>query len=380
MRIIEDKVLIFNNYPLNLTDGGPSGFLAHNLSGHTSQYYEMNSIDLHSSFNQRVFSNLISSIKQSSFEKKAAGLDRLSKFKEWCVNAQRIFKKIQAKNYKFIYFHDVWQLKSCLPLILPTQKVLLQCHCPELPSEEISLLQPECSLGDVEWAREAEYDAFSRADILIFPNHYTTRIYASLISPHSTIYYLSSGAREVKDLRQYPIDREIINLLYIGRRNQIKGFDIILNSFQEAYKLRKNLNLILLGLGKQILSEEGIYDIGFSSSPHQWIYNCDYVINCNRQSYFDLSVLETLSVGTPLIISTNFGHQQLAEDNSQGIIDIGEPTIQNLLNTLLSQVLIKKEFNQKAVQENKLLYQQKYSDSVYRKNLNNLLSKIIFSK
>lgn len=373
--MIKNKVLIFNNYRLHLTDGGPSGFLAQNLLGHSSKYYDLNSPN--TSFTSRVFYKLNRYLKEN-LDIEAAGLHKTHMFKEMGTNAQKVFKIIHAKKYKFIYFHDVWQLKSCLPLIHPSQIILLQAHCPELPSEEIASQQPKFSQQDVEWSKEAEKDAFKRADILIFPNHDSTKIYTSLISPKSKVYYLTSGAKQVEDLRKYPINNEKIQLLYIGRRNKIKGFDIIQESFDNAYKIKKDINLILIGNGDKI-EKEGVFDIGFSHSPHHWIYNCDYVINCNRQSYFDLSVIETLSIGTPLILSTNFGHKEFAEDKSKGIIDIGEPTVQNLTNALLSPVLRKKELNQEAIEENQLLYKNKYSDFVYRENLENLLHTIISS-
>lgn len=373
--MIKNKVLIFNNYRLHLTDGGPSGFLAQNLLGHSSKYYDLNSPN--TSFTSRVFYKLNRYLKEN-LDIEAAGLHKTHMFKEMGTNAQKVFKIIHAKKYKFIYFHDVWQLKSCLPLIHPSQIILLQAHCPELPSEEIASQQPKFSQQDVEWSKEAEKDAFKRADILIFPNHDSTKIYTSLISPKSKVYYLTSGAKQVEDLRKYPINNEKIQLLYIGRRNKIKGFDIIQESFDNAYKIKKDINLILIGNGDKI-EKEGVFDIGFSHSPHHWIYNCDYVINCNRQSYFDLSVIATLSIGTPLILSTNFGHKEFAEDKSKGIIDIGEPTVQNLTNALLSPVLRKKELNQEAIEENQLLYKNKYSDFVYRENLENLLHTIISS-
>jgi glycosyltransferase involved in cell wall biosynthesis len=373
--VIKNKVLIFNNYRLHLTDGGPSGFLAQNLLGHNSKYYDLNSP--HTSLTRRVFYKLNRYLKEN-LDIEAAGLHKTHTFREMGTNAQKVFKIIHAKKYKFIYFHDVWQLKSCLPLIHPSQIILLQAHCPELPSEEIASQQPKFSPQDVEWSKEAEKDAFKRADILIFPNHDSTKIYTSLISPQSKVYYLTSGAKQVEDLRKYPINNEKIQLLYIGRRNRIKGFDIIQESFDNAYKSRKDINLILIGNGDKI-EKEGVFDIGFSHSPHHWIYNCDYVINCNRQSYFDLSVIETLSIGTPLILSTNFGHKEFAEEKSKGIIDIGEPTVQNLTNALLSPLLRKKELNQEAIEENQCLYKNKYSDFVYRENLEKLLHTIISS-
>jgi glycosyltransferase involved in cell wall biosynthesis len=374
MRLIEDRVLIFNNYSLSITDGGPSGFLAQNLLGHYSKYYDFYTTDFSGSRKNRLATKMSSLSGLSKITAKKSGLNSENSFLDWGLNAQRIFKYTKAKQYKFIYFHDVWQLKFCLPLLNYSQIVTLQCHCPELPSSETSS-QSKFTQVDVDWCKQAEKDAFNRANILIFPNKYVVEIYDSLINPASKIYYLSSGCKSRSDLRKYPVN-DGIKILYIGRRNKIKGFDIILEAFRRVYESRKDINLILVGNGEQII-EEGIFDIGFTSTSHQWIYNCDYVVNCNRQSYFDLSVLESLSLGTPIILSANYGHKQFLEDRSQGIINFGLPTVENLEKILLSSLLRRKNDNFEAVADNKKLYKDKYSDIIYREKLNEILIDIM---
>ncbi len=374
MKIIENKIFIFNNYPLSGTDGGPSGFLAQNIASHKSNYFEMNySLNPPTKF-ERLTAKLKLFSGKSTITARKAGLTLDNNFTEWGIIAQNIFQFQKLERYKFIYFHDVWQLKFCLPLIRQDQKIILQCHCPELPSIETAS-QAKFQQVDIEWCKQAEKDAFARADILIFPNQYVTPLFSSLINSRSKVYYLLSGCRPVSKLRLYPVS-EKINLLYIGRRNSVKGFDIVLNAFKEAREARKDINLILIGNGEEEI-DDGIFDIGFSNSPHHWIYSCDYLINCNRQSYLDLSLLEALSVGTPIILSTNYGHKQFQEDKSKGILDIGEPTVENLKTTLISENLRKKTKNYEAVEENRNLYERRYSDSIYRSNLENLLCEII---
>ena len=370
--MITDRILFFSNYPLNNTDGGPSGVLAQNLVGYESEFYQINNPDVKSTLLSKITRKIHNSFANKRI--KDAGLDKLNTFKEWTISSQKIFINNLVHRYKFIHFHDVCTMKACLPLIKPSQVVLLQSYCPELPSLEIAS-QPDFSQSDIEWTKEAEGDAFKRANILIFPNQYAANIYTPLISPKSQIFYLPYGAKKVRDLRQYPLNSPI-NLLYIGRRNQIKGFDLTIESFKEVYKSRKDINLILVGKGEKV-NEEGVFDVGFSSTPHHWINSCDYLLNCNRQSYWDLIILETLSIGTPIIMAPNFGHKQFIEDNSEGIINIGEPTVENLTNILSSPLIKKKEYNQEAMRQNRFLYENKYSDSIYRERLENLMQHII---
>lgn len=49
------------------------------------------------------------------------------------------------------------------------------------------------------------------------------------------------------------IDNSKINLMFIGRRNKIKGFDILINTFNEISQYRDDLNLILIGSGEKVV-------------------------------------------------------------------------------------------------------------------------------
>jgi glycosyltransferase involved in cell wall biosynthesis len=385
--LASNKVLIFVPpiYSLKTSDGGPSGFIAQNILGHSSQYYEL-SVDLPTnSQNYSLWNKIIKNLKltfgiplaeeiKRQKKRTEANLNNLNEFKWWGESSQQHFTDINAQNYKFIYFHDVWTMKACIPLLSPLQIIILQPHCPELPSQEIAS-QPRFSDSDVKWSVEAERDAFARADIIILPNSYTMEIYKPLITSKSRIYYLLSGAQQRNCLHKYPLNDKI-HLLYIGRRNHIKGFDIVLDGFQQAYTSRKDIELILVGKGIKI-DEEGIYDIGFTDSVHDWVYSCDYVINCNRQSYFDLSILEALSIGIPIIMSCTGGHKQFQMNKTKGIIDVGRPSSKNIAKILLSSEVKKKEFNKEQCDSNQQLYLSQYSDYIYRQNLENLLSSII---
>lgn len=338
-----NRCLIFTSpvYPLKITDGGPSGFIAQNLLDEESNFYQISrNIDV--SLNNKIKQKIRKILKKDTQKFDSQFLN--SFFQYWIQSTQRHFKEIEAQKYKYIYFHDIWSMKACLPLIKDTQTIILQSHCPELPSEEVASTS-HFNTFDVEWTKVSEKEAFNRADILIFPNQHIVKIYESLINKKSKIFYIPSGCKKTVNLSKYPLNDKI-HLLYIGRRNYIKGFDIVLEGFRQAYNLRKDIELILVGRGDKI-QEEGIYDIGFSDAVHHWIYNCDYIVNCNRQSYFDLSILETLSIGTPIIVSYSYGHKEFIDDNPCGIINMGESTVKNFKDILLSSQIRKKRIIRK---------------------------------
>ncbi len=130
--------LIFGNYPLRTTDGGPSGFLAQNLLGNSSPYCHLGTsqrwqepVGWRATWRRRIR-------REPGRTLRKAGLPRGSWFADLVVSARRIFECEHALAYDWIWFHDVWNMTACLDQIGAHQKVILQSHSPQLPSEEVA--------------------------------------------------------------------------------------------------------------------------------------------------------------------------------------------------------------------------------------------------
>ncbi|MFV0222425.1 hypothetical protein OBK16_08260 [Empedobacter falsenii] len=334
-----DKILIFYPYDININLGGPSGFIAHNLLNKSREDFVLSQ-------------DLINHSRLSVFLKKYL----FNKFNKSKHISEYVFNEINAKNYKYIFFHDCETLEHCKNLISHNQVVILQSHSPELPSEEV--IAKESSKEFVDFVVRAEKYSFERADIIIFPNEFCIPLYDTLNYDKSKIKYILSGAKKIEDLRKYPLDQSKINLLYIGRRNRIKGFDIVMDSFKKLTKYRDDVNLLLIGGGEQI-KERNVYDLGFSSTPLNWYYSVDYVVNANRKSYFDLSVIEALSTNVKMILADNYGHEYYKRKSSD-ILSFDSSDINNLNNILLNKLEKGNQTN-----ENMYLYNNELSDIKY---------------
>jgi glycosyltransferase involved in cell wall biosynthesis len=338
--MITDKILIFYTQSINLNLGGPSGFIAQNLIDKEKSFY----VFPYQLFSEKKLTTFLKLFLKNKFNFK----DHMSAF---------IFKEIKAYNYKYIYFHDCETFEYCKHLISPKQTVILQSHSPELPSTEAQA--SNMSPHFVDFLKKAEKNSFERADIIIFPHKDCVPLYESLKFDKSKIRYILSGAKSTSDLRKYPLEKDKINLLYIGRRNKIKGFDIVLESFKNVVKKRNDINLIIVGNGVKIESDQ-LFDIGTTNNPLNWYYSVDYVINSNRQSYFDLSVIEAVSTGTPIILANNFGHNYY-KDKSSGIITFNSNNQEELEDILLNTIKKEQEKNS----ENINLYNDELSDIKY---------------
>ncbi|STZ08827.1 glycosyltransferase, GG-Bacteroidales peptide system [Moraxella caprae] len=365
--MINNKILIFFPRALDINAGGPAGFLAHNLIDKPRDCFSLSN-DLCS---------LQNSLQKNLYRIKRE-LDKIlaSQFNKEEYQARYIFKKIKADQYQYIYFHEDIDFYHVKDLIGANQTVIFQPHCPELHSAEFLSHNPNDSTK-YELIKKAEKAVFERADVVVFPNVDCKPIYQELYTDRNKFYYILSGAKRNyngQNLSKKTLPKDKINLMYIGRRNQVKGFDIVLESFRKAYKKNPKLHLILVGNGNKI-EEEGITDIGFSKEPINWYYSVDYLVNANRQSYFDLSIIEALSTGVPIIMSDNFGHSYY--QNKSSLITTFDVNQSDSLVEILSNLSQKRNYDNLANIE---LYENYLTDGHYHQRLVNFHHDLISQK
>lgn len=296
-----NKILVYHPFSRSIRDGGPSGFIAQNLDTLESKFLSVTpgldgaKID---------FVDRLRTLHYGKYS--------LSQKSAVASNMMR-WRKTGAAAYKALWFHDAGMFATCSPWVSTDQYIIYQPHCPELPWNEF---------GDDRTATKVEAitrHLFKRADLIVLPNPGCVSIYHDLVDPNK-LAFLTSGCMKAPGFTRVPLDRSFVYFLFIGRRNHIKGFDVLLNGFTRASASRANIRLILCGKGEKV-NHPAIIDLGPSDRIHDWIASSDCVINVNRQSYFDLSVMETLSVGVPVALTATNGHAELV-GRSPGIFPI----------------------------------------------------------
>ncbi len=149
--------LIFGDYALRPTDGGPSGFLAQNIVGHSSEWFTFSTERFWArwSRSQQVRDAIRGEPLRTA---RSLGLPEITPLAREMIAARANFTAQAAGRYECIWFHDVARLIACSDLVRPGQRVILQSHCPEHPSKDLEGFggQPV----DVEWLRLHEGEAF----------------------------------------------------------------------------------------------------------------------------------------------------------------------------------------------------------------------------
>lgn len=111
------------------------------------------------------------------------------------------------------------------------------------------------------------------------------------------------------------IDEKCLNFVALGRLCHQKGYDIMLDTFAEAVKQRKDLRLYIIGDGpdRQALEEQrerlGLGDkvtfLGSQPNPFRYMARMDALLSTSRYEGQPLNIMEAMAVGLPLYCAKN---------------------------------------------------------------------------
>jgi len=370
---MQNKMLVVAPYRCLPTDGGPSGFIAQNMLSHSGDNIVIgrkSTLKGKRSIPERMFYRIEKYLRVD----KGVRFTHTPFFYSKWRKCRDYLRSNSYQSYRYLYFHELSILGLCLDMILPEQVVLVQPHAPEILSFELKSIWgdkiDEASYRSIDMLCER---AFEAAHHIVLPHDGTLDIYRSQIADTSKINYLLSASNDRSLSLNSPVElnKDKLNYLYIGRRNDIKGFNLVIGAFRKAIKHRKDIHLYLVGSGDPV-SEEGITDVGFSEHPGLWMKSVDFLMNANRVSYLDLSIMEALSLGTRIVMTTTFGHsffKTFINDESLFEIDGSEKSIKSFF-------INSKKPMQKFSKFNRDIYEAYFSQEIYHQRLNKLVADI----
>ena len=171
-------------------------------------------------------------------------------------------------------------------------------------------------------------------------------------------------------------------VIFIGRHNEYKGFDILFEAIKNLRKNYKDIYLVSAGKGpliekfKKDKEAEKVWKyIGFVENVGDYINACDVHCIPNRESYFDIGLIESLSVGTP-IITTNVGGHRFFKDKSKGIFLIN-PEMKELMDAIIKVKSFKETEREKLKEENKKLYQSNFTLEKFAQNFLEIIDTVL---
>ena len=227
-----------------------------------------------------------------------------------------------------IHFHstvDLYRARKWLSSY--SGRVILTSHSPCVAHKEVLDILNKADLRLfgrlVSELKTADSFAFSRADGIIFPCVEAEECYFNtwddyrFVRDESKIHYLPTGIKAVfaaksrKSVRQkYGIPPDAFVVSFAGRHNEIKGYDRI-KKLAESGGFGKEVWFMIAGNEGPLMGPRASQwiEVGWTDDPHSIISASDVFILPNRETYFDLVLLEVLCLGVPVIASLTGGNK-----------------------------------------------------------------------
>lgn len=257
------------------------------------------------------------------------------------------------------YFAKVYDLSQHI--------ILLMSHSPEIPYEEIESLFLSIGYSRFRARQEARIQkkidvfAFKKANFIVFPCAGATEAYVEFLKSQSISlkrcrYILTSSSPLIPKLSRdefrssYGISDDKKIICFVGRKTQVKGFDIFCSLVK---KFKNNNNFFFISAGKGDIAtpqQVNFIDIGWTDDPASVINAADILVVPNRSTYFDLGIIQALSLNKTIITTKTGGNNWFSNkdanvyfadendiDTFQKILESCEPYLKNKKNIELYQ-------------------------------------------
>lgn len=218
--------------------------------------------------------------------------------------------------------------------------VLLTSHCPESLGNEMRDLWHERGFNPDKAAelgfasRAVEEIAFRRSNVWIFPSKEAMEPYEATIPEFrhwaraKDIRYVPTGACAVSTslTKQQAKERFSVSgkkvIAYLGRHNSIKGYDILSDVGMRILNERDDVAVLIAGKPEPIAppNHERWVEVGWYPNPADILMAADVFVLPNRQTYFDLVLLEVMSIGVPIVASATGGNKSVHGITSEAIV------------------------------------------------------------
>ncbi len=329
------KLLIYFPKEKLLPKGGPAGYLYNLKKGLDGIEFSDIQISFYNNLKKQLEDN---KVLRDRIPKRIKDIRRLIKFSRYLKKKYSIDETLFK--YDMIHFHSTEDMYLNRKFLENYQgKVILTSHTPCAPYKEIiGRLNPiDYKLHKKRINKLIEMDiyAFKRADYIIFPCKEAEEPYYHTFENYDNIRddlkyrYLLTGNIEAKtnvnrkQIREkYGIPEDAFLITYVGRHNEIKGYNNLKKIGKDIVEEYSNVYFLIAGKEEPItgLKHKRWIEAGWTNDPHSIVSASDMFILPNQETYFDLVLLEVLSLGIPVLLSNTGGNKYFKKFNSDSLM------------------------------------------------------------
>lgn len=243
--------------------------------------------------------------------------------------------------FDIIHFHSTQELHRERKNLKEFKgKVILQSHSPMPLGEELYDLIEYKYKKLVPFLkrnfREMDRFAFLRADYIIFPCEDAEEPYLNRWVEYKDIKrikkdsyrYVLTGIPAVEPkrtrnevLKELQLNEDSFVVSYAGRHNEAKGYDLLKSIAEDFLKQKGNAVFVVAGKEYPLtrLNHERWIELGWTDDAKSYISASDVFILPNRETYFDLVMIEVLSLGKIIVASRTGGNKYFEKNQCPGV-------------------------------------------------------------
>ena len=340
------------------------------------------------------------------------GLDRLPRacrqaYSDWRIHERCVFlessgnktAQLDLNEYDIIHLHTIFSMMLVKDSLKDYKGlVLLTSHTPKPPhlewvEDDISKREYIRHSKDYDDLVAVEAEAFSLADYIIFPCEEAEEPYFNNWDGYKTVresnvskyrYFPTGVPSPVVNLsreeivKRYKLPNNAIILSYVGRHNQTKGYDQLLKIGEKILSRHENVYFLIAGKEEPLkgLKNDRWIEVGWTDQAASIISASDIFVLPNKETYFDIVMLEVLSCGTCVVASNTGGNKYFSKFNdSERSIFLydGEDEAVEILGDLIEGG----EHRLKTLGKlNKELYNNHFTAEIFAKSYLSLLSSL----
>ena len=268
----------------------------------------------------------------------------------------RCYAPVPLEQYDIVYFHTTVDFFLCRDSLSVYKGIIvLQSHSPKPPFLETiedrvfpALESFGLWLGRRKLEKMDRY-AFDHTDYVVFPCPEAEEPYINKWryyrekrkewSPKFRYLLTVNEPISMCEIKPYGLrkklnipDRAVI-FCFAGRHVKAKGYDT-LRKLGNAFRNRDDIHFVVCGnrAGVHSPNYSNWHEIGFTKEVYAIANESTFCLSLNHETYFDLSVLEYLALGNPMILANNGGNRRILEQFN-GLV-FGYDTFDELIETV----------------------------------------------
>ena len=334
---------------------------------------------------------------------KAAGLKKLITISKSVVKKGLMMygpshkAKVDLSIYDAVHFNrtiDLYLAKDSLRDY--KGKVILTLHSPTMPCKQMISMLTNFEKKYMKWfyAKLPDIDnyAINRADNIIIaceeaeePYYHEWPGYAEFHEKNKHKYvYMTTGTAPKSALvtkeemrKKYGMPQDAFVISYVGRHNEIKGYDALKEIGKQLLDANDNAYVFIAGTEGPLyhLEHNRWIEVGWTKDPGSVIQASDVFVLPNKETYFDLVMLEVLSLGQIVVASYTGGNKYFAKYENSGIfLYSNNAEAENIINTLIKMSEVERNELRK---KNLELYKAEFTNEAFAKRYIDSLHKIL---